>query len=165
MKNHEPLPVLSITNPNKVWVCEQLDSLIHEWLEWNDFCQKINEDSPDYNPSTCSEAIKDGYVNIRKHEILREKTLVFLRNHFAGAEFVLNNWKPHPHEDVCSRLNKKVPYWVHRLEVIKASMDFILVPESYWKEQGKEFLNTLSRSTAETAVEVAASYLKNPLGK
>lgn len=164
MRDNKPFPVLSITNPNKVWVCEQIDGLIKEWSEWNVFCQEI-EDSHDYDPKTCSEAIKDGYDNIRKHEVLREKTLVFLRNHFAGYEFVLNNWKPHPHENVCSRLTKKAPYWIHRLEIIKASMNYVLVPESYWKEQGKVFLNTLSKSTAESAVDVAASFLKSPLGK
>jgi len=48
---------------------------------------------------------------------------------------------------------------------MKASMNYVLVPESYWKEQGKEFLKVLSKSTAEGAVDVAASFLKNPLGK
>lgn len=90
---------------------------------------------------------------------------MLLRNHFSGAEFVLNNWKPHPHEDSCSRLKDKVPYWIHRLEIIKASMNYVLVPESYWREQGKEFLKVLSKSTAEGAVDVAASFLKKPLGK
>jgi len=164
VRDEKPFPVLSITNPNKAWVCEQIDSLIKEWSKWNEFCQTI-EDSPDFDPKTCSVAIKDGYENIRKHEILREKTLVFLRNHFEGSEFVLENWKSHPHEDNCSRLINKVPYWIHRLEIIKASMNYILVPEGYWKEQGKVFLSTLSKSTAEGAVDVAASFLKNPLGK
>ncbi|MBD9481829.1 hypothetical protein IB229_02515 [Pseudomonas sp. PDM14] len=164
MREEKSFPALSITNPNKAWVFEQIDALTKEWVEWNAFCQNI-EDSPDFNPKTCSEAIKDGYENIRKHEILREKTLVLLRNHFSGAEFVLNNWKPHPHEDNCSRLKDKVPYWIHRLEIIKASMNYVIVPESYWKEQGKEFLKVLSKSTAESAVDVAASFLKNPLGK
>lgn len=164
MRENKPFPVLSITNPNKAWVSEQVDMLIKEWDEWSKFCQNI-VDSPEFDPQTCSEAIKDGYENIRKHEVLREKTLVFLRNHFLGAEFVLDNWKQHPHEDACSRLKKRAPYWIHRLEIIKASMDYILVPESYWKEQGKEFLKALSKSTTEGAVDVAASYLKNPLGK
>jgi hypothetical protein len=44
-------------------------------------------------------------------------------------------------------------------------MDYVLVPEGYWKEKGKEFLSVLSKSTAEGAVDVAASFLKNPLGK
>lgn len=164
MRDEKPFPILSITNPNKAWVCEQIDALIQEWSDWNEFCQSI-EDSPDFDPQTCTEAIRDGYENIRKHEVLREKTLVFLRNHFSGSEFVLENWKQHPHEDNCSRLNHKVPYWIHRIEIIKASMDYVLVPEGYWKEQGKEFLSALSKSTAEGAVDVAASFLKNPLGK
>ena len=62
MKDEEAFPVLSITNPNKAWVSVELDNLIKEWNEWNTHCQNI-EDSSDYNPQTCSEAIKDGWVN------------------------------------------------------------------------------------------------------
>ena len=164
MRDETPFPVLSITNPNKAWVCQEIDSLIKEWSDWSDFCQGLG-DSADYDPQTCSDAIKDGWENIRKHEILREKTLIFMRNHFKGAEFALENWKSHPHEDVCSRLRNRAPRWIHRLEIIKASMDYILVPDSYWKAQGKEFLEVLSKSTADKAIDVAASYLKNPLGK
>jgi len=86
-------------------VSKELDKLIQEWSEWNEPCQNLGE-SPDFNPDTCTEAIKYSYENIRKHEVLREKTLVFMRNHFTGADFVLEKWKPHPHEDVCSRLKK-----------------------------------------------------------
>jgi hypothetical protein len=164
MRKEEIFPVLSITNPNKVWVSAELDNLIGEWKSWNDHCQII-EDSTDYNPQTSSEAIKDGWENIRKHEILREKTLVFMRNHFSGAEFVLASWRSHPHEDVCSRLRSKVPGWIHRLEMLKASMDYILVPDGFWKSQGKKLLESLSRTTTEKAIDVAASYLRNPLGE
>ena len=151
-------------HPNKVWVSQELDKLIKEWEVWNEYCQKLG-DSSDYKEGSSSEAIKDGFENIRKHEILREKTLVFMRNHFSGAEFVLENFKPHPHENNCSRLKNKVPYWIHRLELLKASMDYVLVPDGFWKAQGKDFLEALSKSTAENAIEVAASYLRNPLGK
>lgn len=72
MREDKPFAILSITNPNKAWVSEQIDALTKEWVEWNAFCQNI-EDSSDFNPKTCSEAIKDGYENIRKHELLREK--------------------------------------------------------------------------------------------
>ena len=164
MRKEETFPVLAIINPNKAWVSAELDKLIEEWEAWNDYCQNI-EDSSDYNPQTCSEAIKDGWANIHKHEILREKTLVFMRNHFSGSEFVLAQWKSHPHEDVCSRLKSKVPVWIHRLEMLKASMDYILVPDGFWKSQGKSLLESLSKSTAENAIDVAASYLRNPLAK
>ena len=164
MRDKKPFPVFAITNPNKVWVSEEIDKLLREWEAWNDFCQNL-EDSPDYDPNTCTEAIKDGYSNRKKHEILREKTLVFMRNHFSGAEFILEKWPNHPHESNTSRLKDIVPNWIHRLEILKASMDYVQVPDGYWKERGKDFLETLSNSTAEKAVDIAASYLKNPLGK
>lgn len=160
-KTVDSFPVLSISNPNKAWVSKELDKLLVEWTTWNDVCQNLG-DSPDFNPQTCTEAIKDGYANLRKHEVLREKTLVFMRNHFNGAEFVLENWSTHPHEDNTSRLKEKVPTWIHRLEILKASMDYVLVPDGFWKTKGKELVDTLSKTSAEKAVDVAASFLKNP---
>ncbi|MCK5179371.1 MAG: hypothetical protein KAR32_07560 [Candidatus Omnitrophica bacterium] len=164
MRDNKTFPIFSITNPNKVWVSEQIDKLIKEWKDWNSFCQDLG-DSPEYDPNTCSAAIKDGWENIKKHEILREKTLVFLRNHFSGGEFILEKWPFHPHEDVTSRLRNKVPSWIHRLEILKASMDYVRVPDGFWKERGKEIVEVISRSGAEKAVDLAASYLKNPLGQ
>ncbi len=76
MREKKSFPTLSITNPNKIWVCEQLDSLIQEWKCWNEYCTDL-EDSSDYNPGPCSEAIKDGYENIHKHEILLENISFF----------------------------------------------------------------------------------------
>lgn len=162
-KEDDSFPVLSVSNPNKAWVCKELDKLIAEWNSWNEYCQNLG-DSPDYDPETCTEAIKDGYDNIRKHEILREKTLVFMRNHFHGSEFVLENWKSHPHEDNTSRLKKKIPTWIHRLEILKASMEYVLVPEGFWRRKGEELVDALSKASAEAAADVAASYLKDPGG-
>ena len=160
----EPFPIFAITNPNKTWVCEEIDKLLQEWVEWYEHCQNL-KDSPDYDPQTCSEAIKDGFDNRRKHAVLREKTLVFMRNHFSGAEFVLANWSSHPHESNTSRLKDIIPGWLHRLEILKESMDYVRVPDGFWKAQGKELLETLSKSSVENAIEVATSYLKNPMGK
>lgn len=160
-KNVDSFPVLSISNPNKAWVSTELDKLLVEWTTWNDVCQTLG-DSPDFNPQTCTEAIKDGYANLKKHEVLREKTLVFMRNHFNGAEFVLENWSTHPHEDNTSRLKKRVPAWIHRLEILKASMDYVLVPDGFWKTKGKELVDILSKTSVEKAADVAASFLKNP---
>jgi len=79
LRQIEEFEPLQIFNPNKAWVVKEFDKLLGEWRAWNNSV-KFFEDSPDYNPQTCSEAIKDGWKNLRKHEVLREKTLVFLRN-------------------------------------------------------------------------------------
>jgi len=164
LRREEPFPKLLMQNPNRAWVSKEIDCLIKEWSEWNTKVQMLcsGEDSNDFDPKTCSEAIKDGWENIRKHEILREKTLVFLRNHFSGTEFILAKCPSHPHEDVTSRLCKKVPQWLHRLEMLKATMDYVIMPDGFWQGQSKKFLEAISKSTAEGAVEVAKSYLKNP---
>ena len=164
-KKMEILPPFATTNLNKAWVSDEIDKLIGEWTDWSEFCISltVDPDSPNYDPQTCSDAIKDGVANRDKHKILREKTLVFLRNHFSGAEFILDGWDRHPYEDVTSRLSRLAPYWLHRLQVLKASMDYVQVPDSYWHGQSKKFLETLSKSTVESAIDVAKSYLKNPL--
>lgn len=164
MRNNKFFPNFSIINPNKVWVSDQIDKLIKEWNDWNSYCQKL-EVSSEYEPNTCTEAIKDGRVNIKKHEILREKTLVLLRNHFSGAEFILQKWPSHPHEDITSRLKNKIPEWIHRLEILKASMDYVQVPDGYWKQRGKEIIEMISKGGTEKALEIISTALKNPLEK
>lgn len=161
----QPFPILAIRNPNKAWVSQELEKLIDEWKVWEAYCKELlaKSDSPDYDPNTCSEAIKDGHQNRRKHELLREKTLVFLRNHFSGAEFVYSNWRSHPYESSTERLSNLAPVWVHRLEILRASMGYVQVPDGFWGLQGKKLLESLSKSTSEGAIEVAKSYLKNPL--
>lgn len=159
----EQFKPFEIHTPNTAWVVKEFDKLLNEWKTWNITVQTL-EDSPDYTPGSSSDAIKDGWDNIRKHEILREKTLVFLRNHFIGSEFIFENWRSHPHEDVTSRLKNKVPNWIHRLEILEASLTYARVPDSFWKEKGKELVSVLTKTAPEKAIDVAASYLKNPLG-
>jgi hypothetical protein len=85
-----PRDILALTNPNKGWVVNQLDNLLREWEAWLAIAQELGE-SPDYDPRTCTVAIKDGFANRRKHEVLREKTLVFIGNNFSGYTFLFEN--------------------------------------------------------------------------
>jgi hypothetical protein len=125
---------LSFSNPDEVWAVKALGNLTEEWQQWYAYVQNL-KDHADYDPNTCTEAVKDGWENIRKHEILREKTLVFLRNNFSGYEFLFENWPRHPHEDVTSRLRRKVPTWLHRLEILRASIDYHVSGERTVKER------------------------------
>lgn len=154
---------LSFSNPNKAWVMEEFEKLLDEWKEWNDFAQKLPtmEDSPEYDSNSCTESIKDGRSNLNKHEILREKTLVFLRNNFIGYEFILAKWDRHPHESITCRLCNRVPSWIQKLEMLKASLSYARVPDSFWTEKGKELTEAIFKSP-ERAVEIASSWLKNP---
>lgn len=162
-KQIEQFAPLAIVTANKSWVVKELDLLLEEWRRWDSVVQNLG-DSSDFDPQTCTEALKDGRDNLRKHDILREKTLVFLRNHFSGAEFIFENWPPHPHEDNTSRLRRRVPNWIHRLQILEASVAYARVPDGFWKEKGKELVTVLSTTAPEKAIDVAASYLKNPLG-
>lgn len=151
----------AVSNPNKEWVAAELDRLIGEWHAWLDEVRGLPV-SVDYNPDTCSEALKDGWSKIRQHDVLREKTLVFLRNNFSGLDFAFSNWPSPPHEDNTSRLQKRVPGWIHRLDVIKACLTYARVPDGFWKDKGKKLVDKLATVGPEKAAEIAASWLKNP---
>ena len=117
-------------------------------------------DSPEYDPQTCAEVIKDGRENIRKHAVLREKTLVFLSNNFEGYDFLFANWPSYPHEDNLSRLRFVVPGWIHRLEMLSACIEYARVPDGYWTAQGKKLVDSLARKP-EAAVDLAAAAIKS----
>jgi hypothetical protein len=85
MQKMEPREILTITIPNKGWVVSKLDELRKEWARWLETVVHL-PDSPDYNPQTCTEAIKDGFANRRLHDVLREKTLVFIGNYWLFAD-------------------------------------------------------------------------------
>lgn len=159
----EPREVLAIANSNKAWVVSELEKLRKEWSDWMVVAENL-PDSPDYDANTCTVAIKDGFANRRKHDVLREKTLVFIANNFAGYGFLFENWPSYPHEDNTSRLADIVPGWMHRLEVLGACIEYARVPDGFWKEKGKELVSVIAKTAPEKAAEVAASYLKNPLG-
>ncbi len=159
----QPREILAITNPNKGWVVAELDILHHDWAAWLETARDL-PDSPDYDPNTCTEAIKDGWVNRRKHEVLREKTLTFIGNNFAGYGFLFENWPQHPHESNTSRLIEIIPGWIHRLETLAACIEYARLPDGYWKSKGKQLVDEVIKATPEKAIDIAASYLRNPAG-
>jgi hypothetical protein len=160
----EPRPIFSITNPNKAWVVRELGRLKQEWTDRLEVASNLG-DSTDYDPETCSEAIKDGFANRRKHEIFREKTLVFIGNNFSGYEFLFEDWPNHPHEDNTSRLKRIIPGWLHRLDTLSASIEYAQVPDGFWKEKGKKLVNKIVEVGPEKGADIAAGWLKNPLAE
>ncbi len=164
MKPMQPRELLVITNPNKGLVIDQLDRILAEWKEHFVFAQKLSEgpDHPDYPQYGGAEAIKDGFENHRKHETLREKTLIFIGNNFSGYAFLFDNWPTPPHEDNTSRLVRIVPDWIHRLETLSACIEYARVTDSFWRSKGKELVDQVVKTTPDKAAEIAASYLKNP---
>ncbi|MQX28880.1 hypothetical protein [Sinorhizobium meliloti] len=155
---------MELLNPNKGWVVAELDKFLAEWRDWLRFVSEL-PDSPDYNPQTCTDAIKDGWENIRKHDVLREKTLTFLATNFGGYDFLFLNWPRPPHENNMVRKAVVVPGWIHRLETLTACIDYARVPDGFWKEQGKKMVEQLALVAPEKAADTAASWLRNPFAK
>ena len=50
------------------------------------------------------------------------------------------------------------------LRILRASLEYARVPESFWREKGKELVEKLIDKGSEAATDIAASYLKNPTG-
>lgn len=150
---------LEITNPNSGRVVEQLNDLLNQWRAWLVEAKEL-PDSPDYDPQTCAEVIKDGWDNIHKHERIREKTLVFLSNNFAGYEFLLSNWPNHPHESNLDRKRKVIPTWIHRLETLADCVEYAKVPDGYWKARGKQVVEAIAGKGPEKAADIIATVLK-----
>ncbi|HBP89191.1 MAG TPA: hypothetical protein DD706_16005 [Nitrospiraceae bacterium] len=158
----ESLPPFEFLNPNKAWVVQETDNLLQQWRDWL-AAAKSFPDSPEYDSNRETEALRHGRDKHNQHEILREKTLVFLRNNFIGFEFIVHNYRDHPHESNISALTQKIPVWIHRLEMLQAGIDYARVPDGFWVEQGKKLVTSIAKSGPEKAAEIATSYLKNPL--
>jgi len=158
-----PREVLTIVNPNRGWVVDELDRLIAEWRDWLAIAESLRVSS-DFIPMTCSEAVKDGFSNRRKHEVLREKTLVFIGNNFTGYAFLFENWPTHPHEANTSRLAQVIPSWLHRLGTLSACIDYARVTDGFWTARGKRLVDDILKAAPDKAGEIAIAFLKNPLG-
>ena len=48
--------------------------------------------------------------------------------------------------------------------MLQACLEYARVPDGFWKEKGKELVSAITKSAPEKAVEIAAAYLKNPMG-
>ncbi len=106
----------------------------------------------------------DGFATRQTHEILRQKTLVFIGNNFSGYSFLFEYWPTHPHENNIA-LAKIVPGWIQRLKALLACIEYALVPDGFWKEQGKKLISKIAAAGRDRAAEVAEKFLRKPAGK
>jgi hypothetical protein len=140
---------------------DQLDALRKEWDAWLEEA-KAWPDSPEYDPNTCTEAIKDGRANINRHGVLREKTLTFIGNNFSGYGFIFAKWPSYPHEDNTCRRREMIPSWIDRLEQLAACIEYARVPDGYWTTKGKELVDEIKKVGTEKAIGIASAWLQAP---
>jgi len=154
---------LAITNPNKKWVLKELDSLYQEWESWKLKIEQI-VDQP-YNKQTQTEVFADGEEMMEAYEILQEKTLTFLDNNIQGHGFIYGRDGDHIDRNDC-RLKIRHGHRMRDLNILKESLKYAHVPESYWKEKAKELVDkvvdTAGEKGTEAAIDIATGYLKNP---
>jgi hypothetical protein len=153
---------LEFLNPNRPWVMKELDKLYQEWLDWEKVVSQIIDKR--YDRNTQSEVFADGEEMMQKHEILQAKTLTFLNNNIKGHGFIEGfDGKRCDRYDL--RLNYRVKHRLQSLRVLIASLEYARVPESYWKQKGKELLDKIIDKAPDAAIDVVANYLKNPMGE
>jgi hypothetical protein len=157
----EPPEPVEIINPNRPWVVSELEKLYAEWLLWQEQIKGI-VDQP-YDRNTQSEVFADGEDMMHNHDLLQAKTLTFLNNNIRGHGFICGfDGRGVDRTDL--RLRIRVKHRLHNLNMLRASLVYAKVPESFWKQKGKELVEKLVKKTGDAAIEVAASYLKNPMG-
>lgn len=151
---------LTISNPRKEWVINELGSLVEQWELWQKDVSGI-EDHP-YNTNTHSEVFADGEENMEKHSILQMKTITFLENHIAGHWFIDGRY-----ERGCDRtdlrLNIRAKHRLKELREIHASLEYALLTDSFWKQKGKEVIDKIADKSPEVALKIVSGYLKNPM--
>lgn len=150
---------LAIISARPKRVADELDTLIAEWQRWQEEVAQIKDHAYDENRETA--VFKDGRENMEKHAILQEKTWTFVQNNIEGHGFIVGRDGQRIDRDDL-RLKVRVEHRLRDLRVLRASLEYAILPESYWKEQGKKLLANLGTKATDAAVDLAASALKDP---
>lgn len=157
----EQIEHLAFLNPNRAWVLRELDKLFEEWVAWEAKVADI-VDQP-YDRNTQLDVYADGENMMERHEILQTKTLTFLNNNISGHGFIQGfDGRGCDRPDL--RLRYRVKHRLRNLRILRASLEYARVPESFWREKGKELVDKVIDKGSEAATDIAASYLKNPAG-
>jgi len=149
-------------NPNKAWVVRELDKIYSVWKAWEEEVSRI-VDQP-YDRTTQSGVFADGEEMLQKHEALQGKTLTFLNNNIRGHGFI-KGFDGKGCDRIDLRLRVRVKHRIQNLRILMASLEYAKVPDSYWKEKAKELVDKILDKGSDAAIEIAASYLKNPMGE
>ena len=153
-------PKLRITNPRQDWVRNEFEGLLAEWVAWAKEVDQI-QDQP-IPEGQDSDTFKDGKENILKHQMLQEKTRVFLDNNVEGHNFIHGFDGNHiDRRDL--RLKNRVEHRLTELHTLTAALTYALVAEGFWEEKGKELVHRNSKLGVDAAAKLIASYLENPM--
>lgn len=150
---------VEFTNPNKAWVVKELEKLLAEWETWQIAVSEI-VDQP-FDVRRQSDVFADGEENMESHEILQAKTLTLLNNNIKGHGFI-KGFDGHGCDRTDLRLEIRVKHRIQQLRMLLACLQYAKVPESYWKEKGKELVQNILNKGTDAAIDIATKYLKNP---
>jgi len=151
---------LKVINPRKQWVKDEINRLIREWEDWQKHVSSITDHS--YDDQTQLDVFADGVENMERHSILQMKTVTFLESNIEGHWFI-NGRDGNSCDRSDLRLSYRVAHRLRELREIEASLEYALLTDSYWKQKAKEMIEKITDKTPEAALDIATSYLKNPL--
>ncbi len=153
---------LALSNPNRDWVLKELEKLYLEWTAWLLAVAQI-EDQP-FDKQKQSEVFADGEDKMKTHAILQAKTLTFLNNNIEGHGFI-EGFDGHGCDRTDLRLKYRVKHRLYDLDLLRASLPYAKVPDSYWKQKAKMLMDKVVEKGPEAGAAILESALKNPLGE
>ena len=122
-----------LKTPHKRRVIKELDSFIENWRAWQKEVAKLGADPENsFNPSPGRPQL-DGEENIKKHNILQEKTLVFLDENVEGHGFIYGRDRKHI-DRTDLRLNIRVKHRLNNLDELRARIEYAEVPSGWIKK-------------------------------
>ena len=127
----EQIEKLTFLSPKKEWITKEFNSLLEEWLCWEEEVSNIVDKPYDHN--TQLEVFADGEDMMQKHNALQARTLTFLNNNLSGHGFIKGM-----DERNCDRTDLRLSHRVkHRLQELRVIEESIEYAEGYWSKKIK----------------------------
>jgi hypothetical protein len=121
--------IVVLKTPRKKRILKELDAFISQWRSWGKEVAQIT-DHP-YDRMTQSSIYPDGggeQENIRRHNILQERTLAFLKENIVGHGFIYGQHGENV-DRTDLRLQIRVKHRLNDLDVLRARIDYAEVPK------------------------------------
>src|SRR5262245_26081729 len=123
-QSHQPQPV-AFKSPRKKKILNELDAFIAEWRCWEKEVKQIAGYVHDLIIQ--SGVYTDGDGNLKRHNLLQERTLAFLNKHIVGHGFIYGQHGENvDHTDL--RLEVRVKHRINDLEVLRVRLEYADVP-------------------------------------
>ena len=87
------------------------------------------------------------------------KTLTFLDNNITGHLFI-EGIRGNGVDNNSFSPELRTTHRIESLMILEGRLEYVEVPDEYWKKTAKEMISKLASATPDAAVKIASSYLK-----